>query len=318
MKIRHLAVLCLTCALLVLVLPLNSVQAQNYIQYKVQVNGDGSAAWTITQVSETNGTVDTFVGFQQRIISLIDAASNLTQREMSLDPNSPQISTTISSNQSKTTEYLFSWVNFSAAQNGSLTFGDVFGVSGFFNQLYGDGALLITYPSSYAVQSVFPVPDERVDSAQTLQWLGTQFFANSSPHIVLFSFSPPTSSPTPNPNANGLDWQLLLLIVVSAVAVTAALASFAILMRRRRKAQNLSEKNAISDSMAIESEEQKIVKILQVNGGTMLQNAITDQSKFSKAKTSQLLTALEKKGVVRRYKKGRDKIVILNAQRKGE
>jgi len=294
------------------------VQAQNYIQYKVQVNSDGSAAWTITQVSETNGTVDTFVGFQQRVASLIDAASNLTQREMSLDPNSPQISTTISSNQSKTTEYLFSWVNFGAAQNGSLTFGDVFGVSGFFNQLYGDGALLITYPSTYAVQSVSPAPDERIDSAQTLQWLGTQFFANGSPHIVLSSVSLPTSSPTTNPNANGLDWQLLLLIGVGAVAVAAALAALAVLGRRRRKAVNLAEKNAFSDSLAIESEEQKIVKIIRANGGTMLQNAITDQCKFSKAKTSQLLSALEKKGVVRRYKKGRDKIVILAGQGKGE
>lgn len=311
MKIRHLAVLCITCALLILVLPLNSVQAQNYIQYKVQVNSDGSASWTITQVSETNGTVDTWTGFQQRVISLIDTAANLTQRQMSLNLSSPQISTTISSNASKITEYVFTWVNFSAVQNGNLAFGDVFSVNVFFNQLYGDGALLITYPSSYAVQSVSPEPDERIDSTQTLQWLGTKFFANGSPHIVLSLISLPTSSPTPNPNANGLDWQLPLLIGVGATAVAAALAGFVVLRRRRRKATNLAEKNALSDSLAMESEEQKILKIIRVNGGTMLQNAITDQSKFSKAKTSQLLSALEKKGVVRRYKKGRDKIVIL-------
>jgi uncharacterized membrane protein len=41
---------------------------------------------------------------------------------------------------------------------------------------------------------------------------------------------------------------------------------------------------------------------------------IAEQCRFSKAKTSQLVAALEQKGVVRRYKKGRDKIVTLANQ----
>jgi uncharacterized membrane protein len=43
----------------------------------------------------------------------------------------------------------------------------------------------------------------------------------------------------------------------------------------------------------------------------MRQSDINDALKFSKAKTSQLLAALEKKGDITRYKKGRDKIVNL-------
>jgi uncharacterized membrane protein len=68
----------------------------------------------------------------------------------------------------------------------------------------------------------------------------------------------------------------------------------------------------------VETEEDKILKSLRLHGGSQFQSAITESCRFSKAKTSQLLSALEKKGLVTRYKKGRDKIVTLTEQGKGE
>ena len=66
------------------------------------------------------------------------------------------------------------------------------------------------------------------------------------------------------------------------------------------------------------SEEDKVLKLLKSYGGSMRQSEITEQCRFSKAKTSQLLTALEKKGSITRYKSGRDKIVTLKERVKGE
>ena len=60
---------------------------------------------------------------------------------------------------------------------------------------------------------------------------------------------------------------------------------------------------------------QKIIKIIKSSGGTIRQSAITEQAKFSKAKASQLLAALEQKQIVTRVKKGRDKIVSLNYEK---
>jgi uncharacterized membrane protein len=68
----------------------------------------------------------------------------------------------------------------------------------------------------------------------------------------------------------------------------------------------------------IESDEEKIIKIIRSSGGKVRQSTITEQCRFSKAKTSQLLAALEQKGIITRYKKGRDKIVTLNERVKGE
>ena len=146
MKLRIATALLIIVAIL-LILDSAGVQAQTYTQYKIQVNSDGSAAWVITQATSINGTVDTWQGFQDKVTGLVAAASTLTNRSMNVDSNSLQMSTTTSvSSESKTTEYLFTWLNFSETSNGQLMIGDVFGVSGFFDMLYGDGALQIIIP----------------------------------------------------------------------------------------------------------------------------------------------------------------------------
>lgn len=309
MKLRIPVALFIALTFILLMASSGGAQAQTYTQYKIQLNSDGSASWTITQVSGLNGTVDTFAGFQQKAAALVDAAATQTQRSMGVDDDSFQTSTTITSSDSKTAEYMFTWLNFSQTENGQLIVGEVFGVSGFFNQLYGDGALQINYPANYTLKSVTPTPDERDDSTQTLQWLGTQFFVAEHPNIVLI--------PKGQVSANSFQQPYLLIGAVSAVIAAAAVAGWLLLANRRHK-QNSKQLPAASNVALLETEEEKVIKVLRSNGGSAYQSAITEQCRFSKAKTSQLLTALEAKGVVQRHKKGRDKIVNLNEQAKGE
>ena len=90
--------LCLAVVIVVvllLLIPLKIAHCQNYLQYKIQVNGDVSASWTVTQVSDINASVDTWNGFEQRVCILLDAAKNATLREMAVDPDSLQLETTI-------------------------------------------------------------------------------------------------------------------------------------------------------------------------------------------------------------------------------
>ena len=75
-------------------------------------------------------------------------------------------------------------------------------------------------------------------------------------------------------------------------------------MFKRRK-NNASLADTIESPIV--SEEDKVLKLLKSFGGNMRQSEITEKSRFSKAKTSQLLTALEKKGSITRYMSGRDK-----------
>jgi uncharacterized membrane protein len=302
MKLRISTALFITTAFILIMASSGRAQAQTYTQYKVQLGSDGSAAWTITQVSGINGTVDTWAGFQEKITALVNEAASQTDRPMAIDNNSLQMSTVFTSSYSKTTEYTFTWLNFSIKENGRLVAGDVFGVPGFFDKLYGDGELQINYPANYTLESVTPTPDQKDASTQTLEWLGTQFFVTEKPSIVLIASANSEQQPS-----------YVLIASVAAVAVIAAVVASWLFFTNRR------QKGTVKAILTLpETEEEKVLRVLRSNGGSAYQSAITEQCRFSKAKTSQLLTALERKGIVRRYKKGRDKIVNLIEQAKGE
>jgi uncharacterized membrane protein len=118
---------------------------------------------------------------------------------------------------------------------------------------------------------------------------------------------------------NEVGWsQSALIVAVSAIAIAASLIGFYMFRRNKQKT-----KKGIAAPLAattlIESDEDKILKIIRNAGGILNQTAIAEQCRFSKAKTSQLLATLEQKGVIKRFKKGRDKIVTLTEkQNKGE
>jgi uncharacterized membrane protein len=298
-------IVCLTiCALMLLVLSLPITQGQNYFEYNVQIRSDGSAAWTITQFSSANATVETWDVFQEKVFDLVDSASSVTHREMAVDENTLQINITVSS-ESKTTEYSFVWQNFSIVQGNKLSFGDAFQVNNFFDQLYGDAALQLTYPSEFSVNSVSPAPWQ--DSANILKWSRTQDLATNKVSIVLMSNSQ-------NGISSSNDWQqYAVIITVLAAGISLSLLSYYIFKRR----SNNSASTTLAESLLLR-EEDKVLKLLKSHGGRMRQSAITEQCRFSKAKTSQLLAALEKSGNITRYKNGRDKIVTLKERVKGD
>ena len=309
MKPRTSTAILLTIALILIVVLSGRAQAQTYTQYKIQLNSDNSATWTITQVSGLNGSVDTWGGFEEKVTALINAAATQTNRQMSVDSTSLQISTSSLTNNSKTTSYTFVWFNFSETNQRQLIAGDVFSVPGFFNHLYGDGELQINYPANYALQSVVPKPDQKDASTQTLTWLGTQFFVSETPQIILGGqITTKTGSMQSSP-------YLLLSVSAVAIVVGSVVAAWLFLVNRRQKIKATA---ALPTLTLPESEEDKVLRFLRSNGGGVYQTAVTEQCRFSKAKTSQLLSALERDGKVRRVKKGRDKIVNIIEQPKAK
>lgn len=308
MKIRRIAVCCAIFLMLLMLLPIYKVNCQNYVEYSVQINSDGSALWKITSFSDVNASIDTLNTFQNKVSNLVNSASAATNRDMSVNEDSLQINTTISS-ESKTTEYSFLWQNFSMIQGNQIIFGDVFQVSGFFSQLYGDAALKINYPSTFSIKSVTPAPYQRDDAAKMLDWARTQDLVNSQTNIIL------TQTFLNNSNQNGWQQYIIIIAVVAAVSVTL---SFVGLYRLKRRKQSPSTTVIPVEFAEAETEEGKILKLLKTSGGSVRQSAIVDQCRFSKAKTSQLLTLLEKKGIITRYKRGRDKIVNLTEREKSE
>jgi uncharacterized membrane protein len=306
MSNHRLTVCLIICNLILVIIPLHFAQGQNYFEYSIQIKSDSSAIWMITQFSSSNVTIESFDVFQQKVFDLVDSAASITNREMTADENSLQINTTISL-ESKITEYSFVWLNFSIIKGNMLTFGDVFQVNNFFGQLFGDAALQLTYPSDFTINSIFPTPYERKDSADMMKWSRTQDLVTNRVSIVLSN-----NSQVGNATNNGWEFYAIVVAIIS-VGTVLSLAGFFMFKRRKN---NASLANTIESP--IMSEEDKVLKLLKSFGGNMRQSEITEQSRFSKAKTSQLLTALEKKGSITRYMSGRDKIVTLKERVKSE
>jgi len=307
MRLSRLIFVGAVCILMLVLLPLQNARCQDYIEYKIQIKLDSSAAWMITKVSDINATID-LEGFQQKVESLIEDASIKTGREMSLYVDSLQVSDEISwETQSRTTVYLFNWQNFTANEEGKIVFGDVFRVAVFFSQLYGDGAIRIIYPPEYSIQSVSPVPNERDDSVQTLGWFRTQDFINGEPSVTLKNNSQPSVDGGSQP-----------YIIIGLILVIIVWSLIGFYVFKRRKPKPPTNPAVPIPASAVETEEAKIIKIIRSSGGSIHQSGIAEQCRFSKAKTSQLLASLERKGVITRYKRGRDKIVTLKEEAAGE
>ena len=282
---------------------------EDYLEYRVQINSDRSASWNIMLVSDVNATVDTWEGFQERIFMFMEAAVNLTNRPMAIDPETIYMETVISwETQSKTTEYRFKWLNFSISEGDYLIFGDIFEMQSFFDLLYGNGILQISYPVGYSVSEVSPSPDEQDGDSQTMVWFRTQDFVNGNPRGVLVSRS--------SLIVGGKWIPYFVLGLVLTVVVLASLGGFLLVWRRRSKIA--SSKKVSVGEFFLESDEEKVTRFLVSSGGSVYQSSIGEQFGFSKAKTSQLLSSLEKKGVLARYKRGRDKIVTLIERTAGD
>lgn len=302
---KYRLIICLAIAItLALLASLNTARSQEYYAYSVQLRPDGSAVWTITQFAGINGSTTIWANYQQKIYNIVNEAANSTHRQMAVDDSSLGISTTLSA-ESKITEYTFVWLNCSGVQGNELVYGDIFKTDNFFGQLYGDASIQLTYPQEYTPQSVYPPPYERQDDLDMMKWARTQDLSDGNVKIVL-------AQSVQSSGGSEAGQSSVIGLALAGVAVPCGVVGFFVFRKRRTGSQHTAE---VAVPSAIESDEDKILKLLKTSGGSMRQTEITERLGYSKAKTSQLLTELEGRGVLARYKKGRDKIVTF---RKGE
>lgn len=275
-----------------------AVYGQSRVQYVIQINHDGSASWVIKQTG-----IDILPSTPEQLQRNLTLLSEVTWNKIGRTVNASVTLITYNSTfQSSYTaiEYWIHWTNFSRVENSSITVGDVFQVKDFFAQLFGEGELELIYPPEYmTVEPVLPQPHERDDLLQTLRWYGTQDFIDQVPVIGLQK-RPTTFFDMPFQN---------LAFVLGLVLAAGGSSICFYVFKLRKKKHEMATKPVVP--AIIESSEESIVRALAKAGGSLCQSTIADQCKFSKAKTSQLLAVMEKKGMVARYKRGRDKIVNL-------
>jgi len=294
----------LTLALCLLAFPTGMVYSQNQVKYYIQIDDNGTAEWTIRQTLPLNASYDDLNAFQFKIESLLRNVVSNTSRNMTGTVNSM---TSSAMGSYILVEYDFYWTDFGEKENSKVVIGDIFQASGVFTQLYGDGEISISYPAQYIIETVAPPPSKRDDSNHLLEWLGTADF-DSNVNIVLRHAEP------------GFNFIEVLeqnvMLIVGIVVVACGFTGTLYVLRRRNRKTRKTEVSPTENPLMLETEEEKVIKLLESKGGRMFQSAITGDLRFSRAKTSLLLSTLERKGIIKRFKRGRDKIVTL--VKKGE
>jgi len=196
----------------------------------------------------------------------------------------------------------FFWISFASVKNGEIHVGDVFEVG---LVLLENDELDIFYPKGYTIVEIDPAPTYIKETESLLIWIGPKKFEVNTPAIKMRK-------------TNSFFYYLQTYgLVISMLALGASLL---IIFYRFRTANRKKEKieQIPSVTFEIESEIDKIIKILKENGGFSRQSTLVEKLGLSKSKVSETLSDMERKGLIRRQKKGREKIVILLKQENGK
>ena len=243
-------------------------------------------------------------------------ASQVTGREMTIRDVSRS-----ASRQNRTGQFAmsFTWTNFSAVSDGRLVLGDVFRSPDgtWLSRLGPDQELVISFPDGYRVQSV-----SRPLQNGTIHVQGPATFEPGQPSAVL------AGAPAPW-------WSGLVPVAAGAVALLAV--GFALLYgfwyRPRAtgapdeagasgtvgnggEAVSAPPEEAIADDPLL-SDEERVLRLLEREGGRMKQVDIVEATDWSNAKVSQLLSEMDDEGRIDKLRIGRENLISLPGEGPG-
>lgn len=294
--------------LLIFFLAFQEVEGMFSRKYIIEVHGDRSVTWIIEHrfLIETEedqilffkySNLTYFSDFQRNVRQLLDLAKNVTGRD-DMDVENFEMNVNFFDSY-KIVTYKFDWINFSEEYEGQIKMKDVFQVQELF--LLGDGRLDIVFPSEYVVKEAYPKPN--VLDEHTLTWYAVKDVEMADLTVI---FEKETGSIL-DVLVENLPVFLGVVVFFGGVSILWFFFKF-----RRKKEEVAYGKVIVAE---IEDDEDRVIDFLKKAGGYMYQSTLADQCGFSRSKISKLLKAMEEKGIVRRYKKGREKMVALSRVR---
>ncbi|WP_336001387.1 helix-turn-helix transcriptional regulator [Halorientalis halophila] len=235
----------------------------------------------------------------------------------------------------------FTWTAFARQSDGFLYLDDVFVAADgtWFPTLGTNQSLTIVPPRPYDLYSASPA-GYQVSNA-SLQWTGQQSFDRGQPAVVYERRGDAGSNTTGDPVSGGLPlvWVFAAAAVVLAVLVAYLLATRDVdLPSPATTASGSDADDGPGDAASVAggaaasttdggttaadpdpgdadideellSDEERIERLLEQNGGRMKQANIVDETDWSNAKVSQLLSAMDNEGRIDKLRIGRENLI---------
>jgi hypothetical protein len=310
--------------------------------FRLTVYENGSATWTIehrtpldnesevdqfeayAEAFETNETA-LYTDFVEDAQLLTRIGTNETGRTMTA--RNFRRSASVDPQQSQgTVRMSFLWTNLARTDGDSVILSDVFD-GGFY---IGSGqTMVVERGPGLAFDTVRPTPDSRsvpdsLAASESVSWVGERSFNDSRPYVALAASSAvnattETATPVVQSDSGSLGpmalMAVILLVLAGAVAwrsgaVAAVLDSgddddgAAATTTQQPGQPAIEEEELLSDS-------DRVIKLLEDNGGRMKQVDIVDSTEWSKSKVSMLLSDMEDDGDISKLRVGRENIISL-------
>lgn len=294
-----------------------------------EVTADGTATWEIEYLvllddrnasdafddlaSEIEANSSTYTSrFEERMGHTVAGAEDRTGREMALRNVSVATERQDLGQEYGVVRYRFTWVGFAAANETAIEVGDALG--GFY--LDGQTQLTISWPAEYRVASVSPTPTEQRDRAAV--WEGRLDFGNEGPRLML------TSQPPRDASSGALP------LVLAALAGIGLLAGIGWVARRRGlfgSAESAVGDRPGGDGAAgataaagdgdegppeeLLSNEERVLRLLEAEGGRIKQKEVAERLDWTAAKTSQVVKGLREDDELDVFRLGRENVLTL-------
>jgi hypothetical protein len=304
------------------------------IEYRVALDDENTTeAFESLQRDIERNTSDYRGQFASRMQSTVSTAENATGREMAVENVSVEAATSPLSGEYGIVRYGFDWVGFAAVSDDQLATGEV--LAGLF--LDADTELTIRWPEGYVVSLAEPEPDREGERSMT--WTGPREFDIGQPRVVLRTRN---SAPPWGPvvgialfGAAGVLWYYRRR--QSGRAAPANGDEPAVGAEPDRGPQESHEPEPerdaeVDDGTAPEPEtgapatdaddgggddtpeellspEERVLRLLEANGGRMKQKTVTEELDWSAARTSQVVGELRDDGKVESFRLGRENVL---------
>lgn len=302
------------------------------IRYRIRLE-DANATEAFEQLQrDIEANPETYVTpVRERMNRTVNSAENATGREMDLEG----VSISTSRRSQPQTEYgivayRFAWRNFAQVDADTIRAGDAI------DQMILDSSttLRFTWPDSYELDAT--TPDATRSGETEVIWQGQRSFDPGEPRAVLIAddetaatTATPTQESPDGPPAGGGGFPVVPVVALAVVIIAVAAWLFT-----RRAEQDDSVGGVPGDSEngggdgdegrsevtatgsegpppELLSNEERVLGLLEENGGRMKQKEVAEELDWSGARTSQVVSDLREEEKLESFRLGRENVLTL-------
>jgi hypothetical protein len=290
------------------------------ISYRIRLDDENATAAFESLQADVAANESAYTArFSRRMNWTVSDAEEATGRSMSVGTVDITTDRETLPQEYGVVSYRFRWFGFAPVEGDSVVIGDA--IAGLF--LDRQTTLRIEWPADYRVAAVDPDPDE--ERSRAVVWRGPAEFTEDQPRVTIartppVSTDPPATDPateTPRAGDTGPLWIVGALLVVLALAAV-AWAGYRRLDPAGGTGDTGDEPGTVANDGVeapadpeLLSNEERVLHLLEANGGRMKQQAIAEELEWTDAKTSQVIGDLREAEDVETFRLGRENVVTL-------